>query len=204
MAALRSPGSAHEPTPWIVAVGASGGEGLDDLMMLLAELPSTLSAVVMVVLHQPWDQQSYLYEILSARSSLPVIIAAADEHLKPGIIYIGEPSRHLTLAGQLLSEIVADPGRQHRNRTVDLLFKSVAAHAAPHAIGVVLSGTLDDGARGLAAIHDAGGLTMVLTPSTPPRDRMPDNAIGFNGPITLIGNLDCLARGIALACAEEP
>jgi two-component system, chemotaxis family, protein-glutamate methylesterase/glutaminase len=203
MAAFR-PSAAHELTPWIVAIGASGADGLDDLMALLAALPRTLPAVVMVVIHRAWDDQpSYLGDVLSPRSTLPVVIAVDGDRFEAGIVYIGEPSRHLTVARTLLCEIVVDPDRQHGNRTVDLLFKSVAAHAGAHAIGVILSGGLDDGSRGLAAIHDAGGLTMVLTPSSPAQNRMPDNAIGFNGPITLIGNLDSLVRGIALACAEE-
>jgi two-component system, chemotaxis family, protein-glutamate methylesterase/glutaminase len=50
-------------------------------------------------------------------------------------------------------------------------------------IGVVLSGPLDDGSRGLAAIHKAGGLSMVLTPAGPPERGMPKNAIKFDGPI---------------------
>jgi chemotaxis response regulator CheB len=56
-------------------------------------------------------------------------------------------------------------------------------------IGVVLSGSLDDGSRGLAAIHDAGGMTMVLTPARPPQQGMPENAISYDGPIDLIGDL---------------
>ena len=51
-------------------------------------------------------------------------------------------------------------------------------------IGVVLSGSLDDGLRGLAAIHEAGGLSMVLTPAAPPRRGMPENAINYEDPLT--------------------
>jgi two-component system chemotaxis response regulator CheB len=49
-------------------------------------------------------------------------------------------------------------------------------------IGVVLSGSLDDGSRGLASIHKTGGLSMVLTPAGPPERGMPENAIKFDGP----------------------
>jgi two-component system chemotaxis response regulator CheB len=75
-----------------------------------------------------------------------------------------------------------------------------------------LSGSLDDGSRGLAAIHHAGGLTMVLTPASPPRG-MPENAIAYDGPIDLIGNSHQIAGAIieivgtkekvAAACSGE-
>jgi two-component system chemotaxis response regulator CheB len=68
-------------------------------------------------------------------------------------------------------------------------------------IGVVLSGSLDDSSRGLAAIQEAGGLTMVLTPSGPPQRGMPENAISYDGPIDLIGTPERIARGICMACA---
>jgi len=69
-------------------------------------------------------------------------------------------------------------------------------------IGVVLSGSLDDGSRGLAAIHEAGGLTMVLTPKAAWCDRgMPENAISYDGPISLTGTPRQLAQGICSACA---
>ena len=104
------------------------------------------------------------------------------ERLQIGIVYIGEPSQHLTLAINGVGELVNDPSRHYGNRTIDLLFHSVAAHAGPRAIGVILSGTLDDGSRGLVAMHEAGGITMVLTPSSLPEHGMPSNAIAFDGP----------------------
>ena len=67
---------------------------------------------------------------------------------------------------------------------------------------MVLSGSLNDGSRGLAAIHEAGGLTMVLTPKRAWCERgMPENAISYDGPISLIGNPGQLAQGICSACA---
>ena len=67
-------------------------------------------------------------------------------------------------------------------------------------IGVLLSGSLDDGSQGLAAIHDGGGITMVRTPSNPPWDEMPKNAINYGSPVDLIGGSRDIARGICAAC----
>jgi two-component system chemotaxis response regulator CheB len=166
-------------TGWIVAIGASGSQGLDDIKALLRELPCNTAGIIMVVLHRPWHHLSYLHAILTNATALPVIIAADGEHLETGTVYIGEPSQHMTLGADKCCKVIDDPDRNHGNRTIDLLFKSVAANAGPQMIGVILSGTLDDGSRGLAAIHDAGGITMVRSPSNPPGDAMPKSAIKF-------------------------
>jgi two-component system chemotaxis response regulator CheB len=188
---------------WIIAIGASGADGLSDIKELLEALPSTLPAAVMIVLHRPWDRPTRLQAILGEASRLPVVIAAQGERLEAGIVYIGEPAEHLTLAANSFGKLVDDPDRLYGGRTVDLLFKSVAAHAATHMIGVVLSGLLDDGSRGLAAIHDAGGTTMVLTPSHLAEKGMPENAISYDGPIDLIGDPRQIAEGICAACQSQ-
>jgi len=68
----------------------------------------------------------------------------------------------------------------------------MAAHLGGRATGIVLSGSLDDGSRGPAAIHDAGGLTMVLDPGSKPRG-MQQNAIDFDGPISFVGTSEEIA-----------
>jgi two-component system, chemotaxis family, protein-glutamate methylesterase/glutaminase len=193
----------HSPGPrWFVAIGASGRDGLCDLQELLACLPSSLPAAVLVVLRRPWDSHSYLRQVLGRTTKLPVAIAIDGRRFDAGHVYIGEPSEHLTLAARSSIEIVSDPGREYGNRTVDLLFKSVAAHAKQCTIGVVLSGSLDDGSRGLAAIRNAGGLTMVLRPVLGERG-MPENAMAYDGPVTLIGTPPEIAVAITQAVASK-
>ncbi len=186
--------------PRFVGVGASGAEGLRDIRALLVALPAPLRAVLLVLL-RPWDRPSHLRAILAQACPHPVLIADAGERFEPGRIDIGEPARHPILADRSFGEIVADPMRLHGNRTVDLLFHSVARHGRGRMIGVVLSGSLDGGARGLAAIHRAGGLTMVLTPEPPPRHGMPESAIARDGPIATIGSPRTIAAAIA---ADDP
>jgi two-component system chemotaxis response regulator CheB len=188
---------------WVVAVGASGPEGLNDIKALLAGLPAGLPAVILVVLHRPWDAPSNLRAILARTCRHPVVIAEEGEKFEPGTVYIGEPAQHLTLAAQSFGIAIDDPLRSHGNRTVDLLFKSVAEHGKGRMIGVVLSGSLDDGSRGLATIHKAGGLTMVLTPDLLPRQGMPENAIAFDGPIDTIGSPEDIATAIVRAVAND-
>jgi two-component system, chemotaxis family, protein-glutamate methylesterase/glutaminase len=81
-------------TPWFVAIGASGAEGLSDIKELLASLPVPIPAVVLVVLHRPWDKPSHLREVLSRDCGHPILIAEEGEKFAQGTIYIGEPSQH--------------------------------------------------------------------------------------------------------------
>jgi chemotaxis response regulator CheB len=186
---------ASPPPPWFIAIGASGSEGLDDIRDLLRELPSSLFAVVLIVLHRPWHHVSRLQAVLARESQLPVVIASHGERFEPGTVYIGEPEDHLTLVTKSFGFLVHDPERQYGNRTVDLLFRSVAAHGGERVIGVILSGSLDDGSRGLAAIHHSGGLTMVLSRASHTRG-MPENAIAYGGPVDVIGDLRRIAGAI--------
>ena len=188
---------------WYIAVGASGAEGLGDIKQLMHELPASLPAVVLIVLHRPWDRPSHLQSVLASVSKMPIHIAVEGERFEPSHAYIGEPADHLTLAAKSFGDLVADPHRQYRNRTVDLLFHSVAAHGKACTIGIILSGSLDDGARGLAAIHAAGGLTMVLTPDAPPERGMPENAISYDGPIDVIGGPSQIAAAVQAAVRGE-
>ncbi len=132
---------------------------------------------------------------------MPVVVAAETERFQPGTCYIGEPDGHLTLVDHNLAALVPGSGHRLRNRTIDTLFVSVARHAGRRALGVVLSGSLDDGSRGLAAIHAAGGLTMVLDPGGKPRG-MQQNAIDFDGPISLVGTATAIAGAIGRVLEE--
>ncbi|MFL9944136.1 chemotaxis protein CheB [Paraburkholderia graminis] len=189
-------------TARIVAIGASGSQGLEDLRNLLAIWPVEMNAVIVVVLHRPSDQQSFLSEVLQKRSRVPVVVADDGNPLHRGVCYMGKPNRPITLGSGRRAVLVDGAGNRFRNRTIDLLFKSVAHEAGAAAVGVILSGALDDGSRGLAAIHDAGGITMVLDPDDKPRG-MQRNAIDYDGPISFVGNLPELARALSsLATAD--
>jgi two-component system chemotaxis response regulator CheB len=185
-----------------IAIGASGREGLEDIQELLAALSHPLRAIMLVVLHRPADRPSVLRQVLARATRIPVRIAAQGETLEEGAVYIGEPAQHLTMLGKQ-AELVADERTEHRNRTIDLLLHSIAAEAGTAAVGIVLSGLLDDGARGLEAVHKAGGVTMVLTPERDRPPEMPENAIDFDGPINVIGSPTFIAAALEKLIANS-
>ena len=186
----------EKSAPFFVAMGASGSEGLGDIQKVLAWLEPSLDAIVMVVLHRPSDRISHLRSVLAGCTALPVVVASEAESMTAGVCYIGEPDGHLTLVDTHLAHLVAGDGHQLRDRTIDVLFSSLARHAGARTIGIVLSGALSDGSRGLAAIHAANGRTMVLRPGNKLRG-MQQNAIDYDGPIDLIGTAREIADDIS-------
>jgi len=191
------------PDDFIIAIGGSGSGGLQDVQELLEYLPSELAVIVLVVVHRPVDEVSYLREVLERRSAIPVRIAKNGEWLKVGHCYIGEPGQHLVLGAGSFAKLLCDPTNVYRNRTVDALFYSLAEHAQGKFIGVVLSGGLDDGSQGLSAIRKAGGITMVVTPRRAPDHSMPRNAISFNDPVDFIGSPRHIAAEIVLRVGDK-
>jgi two-component system chemotaxis response regulator CheB len=158
--------------------------------------------VVLVVLHRPVERISRLREVLAKATGRTVRVAQQDEKLQADIVYIGEPDQHLELIAGRRAGLVQDVRSEHSNRTIDVLFNSLATYAGPAAVGVVLSGSLDDGSRGLKAIHDAHGISMVLTPQSGGSPGMPENAINYDGPINVIGSPIVIAGEIAKLFAE--
>jgi hypothetical protein len=124
MASSPDQQSSSVPLPWTVAIGASGSTGLSSIISVLATLSPKIDAVVLVVLHRPFDHPSKLREVLSGATAMPVIVAEQGEQFERGHCYIGEPSAHLTLAERSFGGLTNDPDAAHRGRTVDLLFQS--------------------------------------------------------------------------------
>jgi two-component system, chemotaxis family, protein-glutamate methylesterase/glutaminase len=169
----------------IVAIGASAA-GLPQIRMLLELLPADLPAVVLVVLHRPGDQLSYLREVLACKSRMPVVEAIHGQELLVARCYLGQPSEHLEVDELVHAKLLSDPRMSRRGRTIDDLFGSLARHAGPRTIGVVLSGALRDGAKGLADIKQAGGITMVQSPEDAEFESMPRSAIAYGGTVDVI------------------
>ena len=173
--------------PDIVAIGASSGE-IEALQSLLAAI-SDLDAIVFVVLHRPANRTSFLREILMRELRMPVVIARHGELLHHGVCYIAE-----TFAAS--NGWTWLPDHRYTTRNIDQLFISLAQHYGARTIGVVLSGQLDDGTRGLAVIKKAGGIAMVQSPDEAAYPDMPRNAITYDGPVDLIAPTSDLAAEI--------
>jgi two-component system chemotaxis response regulator CheB len=148
-----------------VAIGASAG-GVQALCELLPALSPESRAAVFVVLHLPRDRPSLLVDVFSHKCELPVREAEDKEPVMPGTVYFAPPNYHLLVdAGPQLA-LSADDLVNHSRPSIDVLFDSAAQVYREHLLGIILSGANEDGAEGLAAVHEAGGLTAVQEPQT--------------------------------------
>ncbi len=147
----------------VVAVGASAG-GVEALRALVGGLPADFPGAVLVVLHVPRDAPSALPGILDRSGPLPATQAVDGERLRSGHVYVAPTDHHLLVIDDKL-RLARGPAENGHRPAVDPLFRSVARAYGPRAVGVVLSGSRDDGAAGLAGIANRGGTTIVQEPS---------------------------------------
>ncbi len=118
----------------IITVGASAG-GVEALGSLVGKLPA----------------------------DLPAEHAEDGQAIEPGRIYVAPPDRHLLIVGGVV-RLSRGPRENGVRPAIDPLFRSAARWHGPRAVGVILSGTLDDGAAGLLAIQERGGVAVVQDP----------------------------------------
>ena len=148
-----------------VVIGGSAG-GIEALSVLLPALTPGLRSPVFIVLHLPRDRPSVLAEIFSRKCALPVREAEDKEPIVPGTVYFAPNNYHLLVDnGPQLSLSADDPVHQSRP-SIAVLFESAVEIYNERLLGIILSGANEDGAAGLAAIHDAGGVTVVQSPET--------------------------------------
>ena len=161
----------------VICIGASSG-GLAPLKEVLAKLPGTLPASVFVVLHMSPDAPSLLPQILDRATEMAAAPAVDGEQMQPGRIYVAVPDHHLVLEGEKV-RVVRGPKENRHRPSIDNLFRSAARYHGPRVVGVVLSGSLDDGAAGLVAIKIRGGSAVVQEPAEAFSSEMPRNAMRY-------------------------
>lgn len=188
----------------MVAIGASAG-GVEALRSLAARLPEGFPASVLIVIHLPKGYRSSLDAILSAAGAMRATFAEDDEVLEAGRIYIAPPDRHLLADGERL-RLGLGPRENHVRPAIDPLFRSVALCCGARAIGVVLTGTLSDGASGLHALKQAGGIAVVQDPRDAAFPDMPEAALSRVEPdyAAALANLPALLSELVGKPAGEP
>jgi len=143
----------------LVVIGASAG-GVAALRTVVSGFPAGLPAAVLVVLHVPERSPSALAHILRRTSVLPVGDAEDGAVPRAGHVYVAPPGVHLLVRSGRI-RLTHGPRENGLRPAIDPLFRSAAREAGGRSVGVVLSGNLDDGAAGLAAIVRAGGGAVV-------------------------------------------
>jgi two-component system chemotaxis response regulator CheB len=166
----------HVTTHDIVVIGASAG-GVEAISTLVSGLPLDLRAAVLVVLHVS-KGRSMLPEILTRAGRLPAIHPEDGDPLEHGRIYVARPDHHLVVEPEKV-RVVHGPIENGCRPAVDPLLLSAARGELPRVIGIVLTGGLDDGTAGLAAVKEAGGIAIVQDPDEAFAPSMPRSARAF-------------------------
>ncbi len=164
-----------EPFPAVV-IGASVG-AIEALSRVLPSLPAGYPFAVMVVVHLPRQSRSLLSAIFAERCMMPVKEVEDKEPLVPGTIYFAAPDYHLLVNPDFTLALSSDEPVHYSRPSVDVLFESAAAAFGDALTGVILTGSNEDGAAGLACVAAAGGSALVQQPSTAEGRNMPASAI---------------------------
>ncbi len=191
--------------PAIVGIGASAG-GIDALSRFLSGMPADSGLAFIVVLHLDPTRESELAPILARHTAIPVIEITDGIAIEANRVYVIVPDKSLTINGDrlCLSEPAEPRGRRH---PVDELFASLAEQRREHAVGIVLSGSGNNGSRGLKEIKANGGMTLAQDPETAQFDGMPRSAIAagvVDRVLTIEEMPDMLLRYVRHRYISEP
>ena len=182
----------------IVVLGASAG-GIDALRVVVSALPVDFAAPICIVLHTAPESPGVLPEILSRAGPLPAMNARNGERLLPSHVYVAPPDCHLVVEPGRL-RVARGPKENRFRPAIDPLFRSAAQVYGPGAIGVILTGCLDDGSVGLWTVKQLGGTTIVQDPADALFPSMPQHAIAHTQVdhiVPLVGIASLLVRLVA-------
>src|SRR5215469_13744026 len=160
--------------PILVGIGASAG-GIRALQAFFAQLPPETGAAYVVVTHLDPQHRSELPQILAGHTQMPVIQVGATEELTANHVYVIPPDRRLHIIDHQVSAAHFEEPPGHR-AAIDLFFRSVAERLGD-GLAVILSGAGSDGAVGVKAVKEAGGIILVQDPSEAEYSSMPRSAI---------------------------
>jgi two-component system CheB/CheR fusion protein len=177
----------------IVAVGASAGNQ-EALHEFFAEIPTTINACFVIVLHLLRDHRSRMPEIISKFTAMNVVRVSDNCKLKPGNVYVMPEGVTMEIKAKRLY-LHPRNSAPARNTAIDDFFFAFAHEEHEKSIAVVLSGMGTDGTQGAIAIHDDGGKILVQDPSTTQYDGMPSSVISFDHP-DIIASPRALGRAL--------
>lgn len=187
----------------LIVVGTSAG-GMPALVQLVAQLPATLTAAVLVVQHfAPDSDGQQLVDRLARHTGLECLLPTNGEPLRAGTLYLAPPDRHLLAKDGTTAHVLVTKGprENHYRPAADSLFRSAAVAYGPRTVGIILTGMLFDGTAGLEFIKRCGGVAIVQDPHEAEYPSMPETAlrnvdVDYVVPLALMGPLlDEITRG---------
>ncbi len=176
--------------PQAIVIGASAG-AVQALSHILSRLPAAYPVPLLVVIHVP-DGPSGLQTLFAAKCALAIREPEDKEPIVPATVYLAPPGYHLLVERDETIALSADAPVLFSRPSIDVLFESAADSYGARLVGVILTGANEDGARGAAAVHAAGGTMLVEDPATAYAAAMPTAALA-RCPAAATLSLDAIA-----------
>lgn len=146
-----------------VVIGASAG-AVQALLTILPALPASYALPVMVVVHVPPDRSNMLVPLLQAKCKVVVKEAEDKEPVVGGVVYFAPSDYHLLVEADGALALSTDELVNYSRPSIDVLFESAADAHGASLVGVILTGANHDGAAGLKAVYETGGVAIVENP----------------------------------------
>ena len=159
-----------------IVIGVSSG-GMNAMKVMFSLLPKNFSIPIIIVQHISAHSDSQWIELLNEKSNLNIKEADEKEKIEKGNVYIAPSNYHLLIGNDETFSLTIDERVNYARPSIDVLFESAADVYASKLIGVVLTGSNNDGTKGLKRIQECGGLTIVQDPKTAESAYMPASAI---------------------------
>ncbi|ADG11652.1 chemotaxis protein CheB [Caulobacter segnis] len=160
----------------LIVIGASAG-AVQALLALLPSLPASFPLPMLVVVHVPSDRDNVLVPLLQAKCRLLVKEAEDKEPILGGVIYFAPSDYHLLVEAEGTLALSTDEQVNYSRPSIDVLFESAADAYGAGVVGVVMTGANHDGAAGLKAVLDAGGVAIIQDRTEAYATAMPDAAL---------------------------
>jgi two-component system, chemotaxis family, CheB/CheR fusion protein len=160
----------------IIGVGASAG-GLEAFSQLLCNIPAGLELALVLIQHLSPQHESHLTELLARKTEMEVVEVIDGMGLEPHHVYVIPPDTNMAIAPEGLKLFPRQSQSLAPYRPIDYFFNSLAQLQGNQAIGIILSGTGEDGTQGVKAIKTAGGITFAQDQGSAQYPGMPQSAI---------------------------
>jgi len=164
-----------------IVIGVSSG-GLNAMKTIFSFLPEKFSIPIIIVQHVSPLSENLWIDLLNKKSLFEIKEADEKEKIESGKVYIAPSNYHLMIERDKTFSLTIDEKVNYARPSIDVLFESAADAYLNKLIGVVLTGSNNDGAKGLKRIKESGGLTIVQDPDTAESSFMPSSAISASIP----------------------
>lgn len=171
----------------IIGIGGSAGS-FNTIIQLVNQIDSNFEIPVVIVTHRGILYQSHFEELLNEQSKIEVIEINLNTKIEKNKIYLAPANYHLLFENESLFVLENSEKINYSRPSIDVFFESMSQVFGNFGLGILLSGSNADGAKGLLEIHQKKGKTIVEDPKTAEYDFMPDSAIKLFSPDIIINS----------------